>query len=119
MNYGKEAYLKAAELEERLLPRLLAGVSEARYDTAIPGGVKTRVAALTGAALVAVCAESDGAGKAEIYFGGKKVCALAAGGPHTAVFAARTSGDVELLPGTGTTVTGVYLCALGKGALTG
>lgn len=114
MNYGREAYEKATELERRLSGASSFGVSGIPFALECPPNEKTTVAVYTGgAALVLVSITSVGEGEVDVLFDGLRVGGVPAGGAATAVFAASGAGKVEVLPGENVTVRSAFVSAFG------
>lgn len=119
MNYGKEAYCKISELENLINSgRQTASTVSETYD-AEKGGRQTVAVYVGGNALISVTVDSEGAGRAQIYFGGAKAADVTAGGTSCVTFAVGGDGTVEIGADEGVTVKNVVVAVIGCGTLSG
>lgn len=115
MDYGKEAYALASELERRMSGAGAAfKAASTVFAGACPAAQTTNVAEYTGgAALLVLTVVSDGEGGCDVLMNGVKAGVVRAGGAFPCVFAAEGAGTVALRPDDGVTVRSVTLSAAG------
>lgn len=110
MDYGKEAYYKATELESRVTTLANNTLTTNGLTVSSGGDVATYTG---GSALIAVSVSSTGSGEIIIYFAGGEKGRIQAGGSGSFVFAVTSSGVVRLEVPEGVTLTSANISALG------
>ena len=115
MDYAKEAYSLATELERKLSGTQSSfSASGTTFTGQCPAGTATEVARYTGgAALLVLTVTSEGEGGCDVLCGGVKTGRVQSGGSFPFVFAVSEAASISLLPAGGVTVTGVTVSAVG------
>lgn len=116
MDYGREAYSLATELERRLGSASMSfSAVRTEFNGECPSGATTKIAQYNGgAALIVLSVTSSGEGSIDVMLGGAKTGELQAGGTFTFAFAAAETGVIALTPTDGVTVSSVTVSAVGS-----